>query len=552
MILFHAQYPYSHLLQGGMYVRFYAIEQFFKTRERIYFWEDRYLDSFAIREEHPTPNCTYYVYNPFIAEHRQFIYDLVERAEFVYCQTQYYTYLITHLLASGKAVVDLHGIPPEESEMEGQLRQAEYCSLFEREVVEKSRCLISVTEAMISHLERKYGKLKPSYIVMPIMNDLEPRIEKTSSRRIRVVYAGDVAVWQKVDLMLDAIRDVANPSRYEFIIYTRKREEMESLCKAHGVLERVRISSYAPKDAQKILTETDVGFVLRDESPVNRVACPTKLMEYLQFGVIPIVTFASIGDFEKSGYQYLSLEKFVHGEFDVDAFSGMRIHNLKVYKRFHQQFEDNIGRLQSLSFEGSGCPLLISGYDANLALPLNVRIRFKYLMGGTEKAIECNYYMGAYSETFVVKAPRDGFFAVEVIPMLGVALYRDVLISALSVNGEAMAEERPMNAVFDSNGFLRTSNVPCYYRTYSRSDLSGVRLTIRLVAVSHELYYYDRASDLRTASPDAKRQIGSHFWYSYIRGGESLLKVLNRVFPKDSRRRRVLRRLANVFATKQK
>lgn len=552
MVLFHAQYPYPHLLHGGMYVRFYAIEQFFKGRDRIYFWEDRYLDTFAVREEHPAQDCTYYVYNPFIAEHRQFIYDLVRRAEFVYCQTQYYTYLITHLLDSGKAIVDLHGIPPEESEMEGQPRQAEYCSLFEREVVEKSHCLISVTEAMISHLEKKYGRLKPSHIVMPIMNDLEPRIEKTPSRRLRVVYAGDVAVWQKVGLMLDAIRDAREPTRYDFIIYTRKREEMEALCRAHGVFDRVRISSYAPKDAQKVLAETDVGFVLRDDSAVNRAACPTKLMEYLQFGVIPIVTFSSIGDFERAGYQYLPLEKFVNGEFDVGEFPKMRTRNLEIYKKFHQQFKDNIKKLQNLSCKGLEHPLIISGYDANLALPLNVRVRFKYSKDGGEEVLECNHYMGAYSETFVLQAPRSGFFAVEVIPMIGAALYRDVLISALSVDGMATDEERPENAVPDSNGFLRTASVPCYYHMYSRTDLKGVKLTIRLAAVSHELYYYDRASDLITASPDAKKQVDSCFWRFYIRLGEGILKVLNRVFPKDSRRRKVLKYLAKPIMPRNK
>ena len=65
----------------------------------------------------------------------------------------------------------------------------------------------------------------------------------------------------------------------EFIIYTRKQEEMRELCNKYNVLDKVKIDSFTVEQKSQILSEADFGFVLRDDDPVNKVACPTKLME---------------------------------------------------------------------------------------------------------------------------------------------------------------------------------------------------------------------------------------------------------------------------------
>lgn len=48
------------------------------------------------------------------------------------------------------------------------------------------------------------------------------------------------------------------------------------------------------------------GFILRDKHILNRVAAPTKMVEYLFFGIIPIVKYEEIGDVLKLGYEYIS------------------------------------------------------------------------------------------------------------------------------------------------------------------------------------------------------------------------------------------------------
>lgn len=61
-----------------------------------------------------------------------------------------------------------------------------------------------------------------------------------------------------------------------------------------------------------ILNKRYYVFVLRDDILVNQVACPTKIVEYLNYGIIPIVLSENIGDFKELGYEYLSINDFNH------------------------------------------------------------------------------------------------------------------------------------------------------------------------------------------------------------------------------------------------
>ena len=63
-----------------------------------------------------------------------------------------------------------------------------------------------------------------------------------------------------------------------------------------------------------ILQTASLGFILRDNNAVNRVACPTKLVEYIQHKVIPIMDSPQIGDFYEKGLKYVSISDFVRGD----------------------------------------------------------------------------------------------------------------------------------------------------------------------------------------------------------------------------------------------
>ena len=74
------------------------------------------------------------------------------------------------------------------------------------------------------------------------------------------------------------------------------------------------------EDLPAVYEAADLGLILRDDSPVNRVACPTKLAEYLFFGLIPVVRSPRLGDFQELGYAFITEQEFRAG-FIPDAAS---------------------------------------------------------------------------------------------------------------------------------------------------------------------------------------------------------------------------------------
>ena len=74
-------------------------------------------------------------------------------------------------------------------------------------------------------------------------------------------------------------------------------------------IKNVIIKSVSPIELSSYYEISHYGFLLRDHHPLNNVACPTKAIEYLAFGITPIVLEENIGDFKQLGYEYISINK---------------------------------------------------------------------------------------------------------------------------------------------------------------------------------------------------------------------------------------------------
>lgn len=493
MILFHAPFPYEREMNNGMFIRIYAIDQVFADRERTYFWEDTSVTDISPVPEYPVPHCTYYKINPFISEHRQLIYDLVNQAEFVYCQTEYYSSLIVDLLPSRKVVIDLHGCAPEECRMEGQPDQAELCDFFEKKLVQESRCLIAVTEALLAHLHKKHGDFAADTLILPIMNNMPANIAKAKRSKLKCIYAGDIAAWQNVDLMLKSIA-LMDSSRYEFIIYTRKQEEMRELCNKYNVLDKVKIDSFTVEQKSQILSEADFGFVLRDDDPVNKVACPTKLMEYLQFGVIPIVLFEDIGDFLTAGYRYFTLSQFSAGNYDIDQLVSMRETNLRVYQKFYQRFADNTEKLKQLTLRADNC-FFRSGYDVNIGMPFQIVCRFRYHGRDQDMAEERRVMLVSYRNEFDVFPAKPNFSSVEIYPLFAPVLFKQFTVAPIFTAGGCRGSKKPCCLQEDRNGYSFYDKTVALSWSFDASAVSGIHVRLFISAIGHELAYYKEGDE---------------------------------------------------------
>ena len=97
-------------------------------------------------------------------------------------------------------------------------------------------------------------------------------------------------------------------NNFVFYILTRNKSEMINLFKQKIDLNannQIIIESVSPEQLDGYYQKCHYGFILREDVLVNNVACPTKLVEYLYYGIVPIVLSPNIGDFEALNYDYI-------------------------------------------------------------------------------------------------------------------------------------------------------------------------------------------------------------------------------------------------------
>lgn len=196
------------------------------------------------------------------------------------------------------------GVWPEESYQRNHSKvRLALCSRIEKAALKRCCRLFVVSHAMLEHYERKYGlDLAGKTYVMPCANEeFHPdSFEAPGKYEAPVfIYAGSLSKWQCIDQMLFAFRqalDVKPDARLLF--YTSQQDEAKALVK-DADLRNVTLG-YAPKDElNAVLAKAKYGFVIRDDSVINRVATPTKISSYVSNGVIPVYS-SSLAAFSES------------------------------------------------------------------------------------------------------------------------------------------------------------------------------------------------------------------------------------------------------------
>ena len=67
----------------------------------------------------------------------------------------------------------------------------------------------------------------------------------------------------------------------------------------------MEVDTLPADELKKEYEKAQYGFTLRDNIIVNEVACPTKLIDYVKYGIIPILKSDKIGDFVENGLEYV-------------------------------------------------------------------------------------------------------------------------------------------------------------------------------------------------------------------------------------------------------
>lgn len=314
MILFVAPNPHLVKEREGFLQRVAAIDALFPKQKKIYYDD--------------------------IHEEAQLAKDLIA-ADVIYVHSIYNANKILKCYPdfAHKIITDLHGVVPEEEIYADNLEAAKVMEVTEREVFRYGRYFVAVTQAMVDHFREKYDLGEDvSWVVLPIYNGAKQKApkEKNATDTINVIYAGGDQNWQNVPLMVDAINN-AN-SNYSFTILTHSPGSFSEI--NTEAMQRTEIKTVPSDTVADYYGRATLGFILRKDTLVNNVACPTKLIEYLCYGVVPVVLSEKIGDFKSLGYEYVTLEEFTSQNLTLERLKNAIEKNYQVYEKFVQQAND--------------------------------------------------------------------------------------------------------------------------------------------------------------------------------------------------------------------
>lgn len=324
-IVFVAPNPLKQKTHEGYLHRVIEIDRFFNDAEKIYL-EDIPADRVGNELEQ---SDIIYVHSIYQADRIRSLYKMYGK----------------------KIITDLHGVVPEEELYMGNVLRSKYLEQVEEEVFRNGSSFVAVTDTMKKHFKEKYKHIKNhKWIVLPIFDS--SKIELKDHHSPNVVYAGGSQVWQNVPKMVEAINARKDISATVLTYDTGAFD---------GVVEEDRTTPYTIKSVKasevgKYYAEASFGFVLRDKTVVNKVACPTKLIEYLSYGVVPIVDNPEIGDFKDLGYEYITLQDFMNDSYSPSLIQDARKKNLKVVERLKTKTSMGKNKLIKLTKDISDSP----------------------------------------------------------------------------------------------------------------------------------------------------------------------------------------------------
>lgn len=307
MVLFLGSFPTNENIKDGMVQRIQSIDSFFLDDERVYLSASfrRFFKMKVVSKGHVTiAEC-----NALI--HFLFILKLFRSSTSVYIHSVFN--VLPNILPilffySKKYTLDVHGVVPEEFEMNERPFFARIYSLAEKVIFSRATNIICVTNAMRVYYEKKYSSEK-KYIVYTILpKNLEGYNiqDMDTEESVNIIYSGNTQKWQNIDLMCSVIKNNLRP-HVKYTILTGDIVNMNVFLKKYGLIDKTNIDirSVMPSELGQFYKKAHYGFILRSDSTVNNVACPTKLVEYLYYGIIPIIISENIGDFKELGFDYV-------------------------------------------------------------------------------------------------------------------------------------------------------------------------------------------------------------------------------------------------------
>ncbi|MGQ0554711.1 MAG: glycosyltransferase [Nitrospiraceae bacterium] len=115
---------------------------------------------------------------------------------------------------------------------------------------------------------------------------------------ILLCYSGGTSAWQRIVDIISLLKEVCSAdARYKALFLTTSQDEVtRRLKKAQFPSDQAFVRGCSHQEVPRYLSAADLGFIMRHDTPVNNVASPVKIGEYLACG-LPVILTRGIGDY---------------------------------------------------------------------------------------------------------------------------------------------------------------------------------------------------------------------------------------------------------------
>jgi len=212
-------------------------------------------------------------------------------------------------MVSAKVVYDARGLIAEESLMKrGRWNILAYYHRYrELEACRKADILFCVSNRFRLLLETRIGR-KDIFVVPSCVNPQQFQYSFEARLRIRqqlgwsnetpvVAYCGGLSIWQRIDDVLRLMVEMKSlEPALKCLLLTSSPSVIRKMAIQAGLVASDFHCEQVPNETiQDWLSVVDAGIILRHDLPVNNVASPVKIAEYLACG-LPVICSSEIGD----------------------------------------------------------------------------------------------------------------------------------------------------------------------------------------------------------------------------------------------------------------
>lgn len=345
-ILVLAPYPTGEDLKDGYFQRVSSIDALLSGSTRVYASPD-VRRTYLPRVAQVAEGAFAVTYHPRRPIHFLFVALLALTSRAVYAHSVYSLMSRRPWWLFGiarRAILDLHGVVPEELALLRDPRAAAM-SEVEARAVARADVIVSITAAMTEHVRRKHSipDGAKTFVMVPHL-PARAITEARAGYSKNVIYCGGLQKWQQVEKMFAYVRARAGECRFTFLV-PRPEALREAYRELHGEEFPGDVATARPDELGGWYARNAFGLVLREDNIVNRVACPSKFVEYLLHGLVPIVDTDDVGDFKALGTRTVGLAEPLP---DEPAWLEMVARNQRALRALDDIFQAGAAELRAI------------------------------------------------------------------------------------------------------------------------------------------------------------------------------------------------------------